>query len=172
MVSQTTLLGAAGEHFVMAQLLRRGLIAALAPQGVPNLDIVVSDIEGTRQLGVQVKSRLNKGSDGGWHMGEKHESIVSPTLFYCFVDFGDDVSSTPTTYILPSAKVATVVRDSHAAWRSNPGKHGQARNDSKLRRLVPDYSYAYAPHPPKYALGWLDEFKEAWHYLGSQHFSA
>ena len=27
----TTILGAAGEHYVMCQLLRRGLIAALAP---------------------------------------------------------------------------------------------------------------------------------------------
>jgi len=31
MVSATSLTGAAGEHFVMSQLLRRGLIAALAP---------------------------------------------------------------------------------------------------------------------------------------------
>jgi hypothetical protein len=38
MPSQSTLLGAAGEHYVMAELLRRGYVAALAPQGVPNAD--------------------------------------------------------------------------------------------------------------------------------------
>ena len=43
MVSATTLTGAAGEHFVMSELLRRGFIAALAPAGVPNCDIVVTD---------------------------------------------------------------------------------------------------------------------------------
>jgi hypothetical protein len=48
MPSQTSLLGAAGEHYVMSELLRCGYIAALAPQGVPAADIVVSNSEGTR----------------------------------------------------------------------------------------------------------------------------
>jgi hypothetical protein len=39
----STILGAAGEHFVMSQLLRRNVTAALAPTGVPNADIVVTD---------------------------------------------------------------------------------------------------------------------------------
>ena len=69
MVSNTTLLGAADEHFIMCQLLRRGLIAALAPAGVPNCDIVVTDQIGDRLCAIQVKTRIEKGSDGGWHMG-------------------------------------------------------------------------------------------------------
>ena len=44
MPSQASLLGAAGEHYVLSQLLRRGYIAALAPQGVPNADIVITDL--------------------------------------------------------------------------------------------------------------------------------
>ncbi len=43
MASNSTILGAAGEHYVMCQLLRRDLIAALAPTGVPNADIIVTD---------------------------------------------------------------------------------------------------------------------------------
>jgi hypothetical protein len=39
----STLLGAAAEHYVMCQLLRRDMIAALAPTGVPDADIIVSD---------------------------------------------------------------------------------------------------------------------------------
>ncbi len=76
MVSKSTILGAAGEHFVMSQLLRRGLIAALAPAGVPNADIVVTDDIGSRLCAVQVKTRNDKGSDGGWHMRAKHERIA------------------------------------------------------------------------------------------------
>jgi len=150
----------------MSQLLRRGLIAALAPQGVPNLDIVVSDVSGIRQLGLQVKSRLNKGSDGGWHMGAKHETIVSPNLFYCFVDFGNDTLDAVQTFVIPSLQVAEVVKDSHATWLANPGKNGHVRKDSNLRRLSPDYSYAYAPSLPKYALGWMDQYREAWQLIG------
>ena len=48
MPSNSTLLGAAGEHYVLSQLLRRGYIAALAPIGLPNADIVVtSDLYAT-----------------------------------------------------------------------------------------------------------------------------
>lgn len=43
MVSPTSLASAAGEHFVMSELLRRDLTAALAPAGVPNCDIGVTD---------------------------------------------------------------------------------------------------------------------------------
>ena len=68
MVSPSTVLGSAGEHYVMCQLLRRGLIAALAPVGVPNCDIVVTDDIGDRLCAIQVKARMEKGSDGGWHM--------------------------------------------------------------------------------------------------------
>lgn len=51
MPSQSTLLGAAGEHYVLCQLLRRGYIAALAPLGVPNADILITDTEGRRLTG-------------------------------------------------------------------------------------------------------------------------
>ena len=80
MVSATTLTGAAGEHFVMSELLRRGMIAALAPTGVPNCDIVVTDEIGDRLFAVQVKTRLGKGSDRGWHMSKKHECQSAPDI--------------------------------------------------------------------------------------------
>src|SRR5258707_963237 len=94
MPSQTSLLGAAGEHYVMSELLRRGYIAALAPQGVPKADIIVCDVEGTRLCSIQVKTRRERGRDGGWHMKDKHEKLRSDTLFYCFVDFGTGVNAT------------------------------------------------------------------------------
>ena len=77
----------------MCQLLRRGLIAALAPTGVPNTDIIVTDDIGARLCAVQVKTRVEKGTDGGWHMGKKHEGIVSETLFYAFLDFGKSLTA-------------------------------------------------------------------------------
>lgn len=163
MTSASTLLGAAGEHYVMAQLLRRGLIAALAPVGVPNADIVVTNDVGDRLCAVQVKSRLAKGTDGGWHMRAKHESISSPFLFYVFVDFGASLGDRPTCYIIPSAVVADTIRSSHALWLSTPGQRGQQRKDGDFRRLLPDYD--------KVGLmlgrgaGWLDAYRERWELL-------
>ncbi len=107
-VKTSTLTAAAGEYFVLSRLCLREFIAALAPKGVPNVDIVVTDVSATRLYAIQVKSRLGKGYDNGWHMKQKHEAIASETLFYCFVDFGDGLLSAPTTFILPSTTVAEV----------------------------------------------------------------
>lgn len=166
MASDTSLLGAAGEHFIMCELLRRGYIAALAPQGVPNTDIVVTDLTGTRLCTIQVKSRREVGSDGGWHMGPKHETLVGDRLFYCFVDFGRSPETTPCVHVIPSAVVAVVLRTSHASWLSTPGKSGRQRKDSNVRRLVPDYTNVYRPNPTPYPKGWLDQYLGAWHLLG------
>jgi hypothetical protein len=100
-VKQSTLVAAAGEYYVLARLSLLGKIAAQAPRGVPNADIVVSSVEGDRLCAVQVKARQGKGGDGGWHMSKKHEGIGAPQLFYAFVDFGDLLDPRPQTYILP-----------------------------------------------------------------------
>lgn len=162
MVSATSLTGAAGEHFVMSELLRRGMIAALAPAGVPNCDIVVTDDIGERLCAVQVKTRLGKGTDRGWHMGKKHESLTSPALFYCFVDFGVGTNEPPFTYVVPAPVVAQTLAECHQAWLAQPGAKGQARNDSDFRRFLPSYANLQMR---KYEDGWLEPYREAWHLL-------
>jgi hypothetical protein len=166
MSAESSLLGAAGEHFVMSELLRRGLIAALAPQGVPNADIVVTDLAGDKLCTIQVKARRDIGSDGGWHMKPKHETLIGERLFYCFVDFGKSPNSTPTVFVLPSSKVASVLSQSHKSWLSTLGMRGQKRNDSTLRRLLPDFRSSYLATPNPFPMGWLDSYKNAWHLLG------
>lgn len=170
MASSSTTLGAAGEHYVMCQLLRRGFIAALAPVGVPNTDIIVSDDIGDRLCAIQVKSRVAKGSDGGWHMKSKHEHIASPTLFYAFVDFGADLDSPPTSYIVPSRVVADVLQRAHRLWLATPGKKGQQRKDGVLRRFLPDYDLV------KLRIGcgpgWIDRYRENWEQLANEESKA
>ncbi|WP_438750009.1 hypothetical protein [Pararhizobium sp. O133] len=165
MVAASTVLGAAGEHYVMCQLLRRGLIAALAPVGVPNCDIVVTDDIGDRLCAVQVKTRVEKGSDGGWHMGKKHESIVSDRLFYAFLDFGKTLTDPPSCFLIPSALVADVLQRSYAVWLSTPGKKGQQRKDTDMRRFLPDFDKTgvHIGCGPN----WLAPYKEAWNSLVS-----
>lgn len=165
MPSNSTLLGAAGEHLIMSELLRRGYIAGLAPVGVPNADIVVTDVEGSKMCSIQVKTRREIGADGGWHMKEKHESIVAERLYYCFVDFGRSLDDRPKIYLMPSAVVSKVLRDSHQKWLLTPGAKGQSRKDGSLRRLVPDYSKTFGTDNP-YPAGWLDQYRNAWSLLG------
>jgi hypothetical protein len=159
----STTLGAAGEHYVMCQLLRRGFIAALAPAGVPNADVIVTDEIGDRLCAIQVKARVDKGADGGWHMKAKHESIVSETLFYAFVDFGAELTSPPASFIVPSAVVAEVVRQSHQLWLSTPCQRGQQRKDGELRRFLPDYDRVKLSIGR--GAGWLETYRERWQML-------
>ncbi|MBI4128321.1 MAG: hypothetical protein HY459_04635 [Parcubacteria group bacterium] len=168
MPSQSTLTGAAGEHFVLCQLLRRGWIAALAPKGVPNADIIVTDIDGNRQCAIQVKTRRS-GSDKGWHMSQKHEEIISDHLFYCFVDMEAE-NSLPITFVIPSAVVAAVLKESHKLWLDTPGLKGQAHNDSKIRRLRPDYlrdRELSADVMRRLGAGWMEQYREKWELLSN-----
>lgn len=165
MVSASSLLGAAGEHFVMCELLRREFIAALAPAGVPNCDIVVTDDIGDRLFAIQVKTRRAIGSDGGWHMGRKHESLTSPTLFYCFVDFGGSANDRPSTFVIPALVVADTLSKSHQAWLSQPGKGGQQRKDGDFRRFLPCYAHLQLS---SHVRGWLDQYRDAWSILRAE----
>lgn len=158
--SNSTILGAAAEHYVMCQLLRRGKVAALAPAGVPDADIIVSDRVGSALAAVQVKARRDLGKDGGWHMKAKHETMERSLLFYCFVDFGGSLDDKPRCWVLPSAIVADRLIISHRAWLNAPGKAGQPHRDHDMRRLLPHYPQL--ADDPRFASGWLDAYREAW----------
>jgi hypothetical protein len=164
-INQSTLIAAAGEYYVLARLSLCGKIAAQAPRGAPNADIVVTSVSGDRLCAVQVKARQGKGADGGWHMSKKHETIKAPGLFYAFVDFGSIIDPKPVTYIVPSDIVTVVIRTMHAAWLAKPGQKGQQRNDSDFRRFMPDYTRNCGDGAKPYVAGWLDRYRDAWSLL-------
>ena len=90
-------------------------------------------------------------------MGQKHEMLTSPNLFYCFVDFGKSLADQPKTWVVPSEIVAKSLREMHQDWLNTPGAKGQQRNDNALRRFMPEYRPLAT-----YAMGWLDPYFENW----------
>jgi hypothetical protein len=164
MASENTLLGAAGEHYVMCELLRRGYIAALAPHGVPNADIVVTDIEGTRLCSIQVKTRRH-GSNGGWIMSAKHERIRGERLFYCFVDFQQVADERPLVFVVPTTVVADVLSASHRKWLATPGRLGQVHKDGPIRQFLPSYSHIFLEEQHSFGEGWLNRYRDNWDIL-------
>jgi hypothetical protein len=160
MPSQSTLTGAAGEHYVMSQLLREGFIAALAPVGVPLADIVVTDAIGERACSIQVKTRRELGSDGGWHMKAKHEATRMPSLFYVFLSFPNDPLVVPGLFVMPSEVVADCLYICHRSWLSIAGRGGRQRKDGEMRRLLPDYSKD--GQAERFGPNWLEPYRNAW----------
>ncbi|MDE0531051.1 MAG: hypothetical protein OXI01_06325 [Albidovulum sp.] len=137
----TRIVGSAGEHHVLSQLLRRGWVAAKAPEGAPNMDILVTDKSSRRLCAIQVKTRRDIGTDKGWHMQPKHETMIADDLFYVFVDVGGKPSDSTACYILPSRVVADSIRECHRVWLETPGRGGRPHKDSNVRRFLPDNSY-------------------------------
>lgn len=165
-MSPSSLFGAAGEHYVMSQLLRRGLIAALAPVGVPTADIVITDDAGERACALQVKTRREIGSDGGWHMKAKHENIRGASLFYVFLSFPKDQLRLPQAFVIPSAGVANALYMAHRAWLARPGRGGVAHKDGDMRRFLPDYTREGLEQD--FGPGWLEPYWEAWYLLAPE----
>lgn len=154
---EKALVGPAGEHYVLFRLYQHGMLASLAPPGSPTVDVLVMAPDETITATMQVKTRT-RGRDKGWHMGEKHESIVEPRCFYAFVDLEPE---TPVTYIIPSKVVADVLTKAHRAWLSTPGAKGQQRRDTEFRRIVPTYGAEFLEYPS----GWMEKYRERWDLL-------
>jgi hypothetical protein len=139
---------------VLYRLYRLGLLAALSPPGVPEVDILILDAHHRVAASIQVKTRTI-GADQGWHMQPKHESMEDRDLFYALVDLEPEY---PATCIVPSAVVAAVLRSNQREWLSRPGIRGQAHNDSKVRRLRPKYGDL----APGFEDGWLEPYRDGW----------
>lgn len=153
-----SLVGPAGEHYVLFRLYQQGMLASLAPPGSPDVDVLVLSPDQAVMASVQVKTRTF-GRDQGWHMSKKHEGIIEERLFYAFVDLE---LSPPMTYIVPSQAVAEVITRSYQLWLDAPGRGGRAHKESKFRRLRPDYSPLDVPGYPG---AWLEQYRERWELL-------
>jgi len=166
-------IGAAGEHYVLSQLLRRGWIATLAPAGAPNMDILVTDENSDKLCAIQVKTRRGTGKNISWTMGAKHEKIKSDNLFYVFVDFGQRSSAESCCYILPSRVVADCLQRTHKVWLDTPGRNGRPHKDNSVREIKTDTYSSVKPITDEakaflqeYRAGWLEPYQGNWGILG------
>jgi hypothetical protein len=123
--------GIAGEYFVAAELTRRGLVASLTLRNTRGIDILVSNQDATKSVGVQVKTK--KGTQPVWLLNKKAESDVAENLFYVFVLL-DDLNP-PQYHVVPRSTVAQFVRESHKQWLVTPGKAGQPHKDNDMRQF-------------------------------------
>jgi len=65
-------------------------------------------------------------------MNRKHETLVDPCLFYCFV-IVSKARSTFDFYVVPSKVVARYVKEEHAHWLKETKKTGKSGKDSDIR---------------------------------------
>lgn len=135
--TQTTLSsglsGVAGEYFVAAELSRLGLVASITLRNAKGIDILCSNEDASKQLGIQVKT--NKRSNREWVLNSKAEDYFADNLFYVFVNLNDNQKH-PDYFVVPSSIVAQQIKESHATWLNTPGRGGKAHNDNTMRKFV------------------------------------
>ena len=168
---RTDKIGRAGEHYVAAELNRRGAHASPFSGNVPEIDIVATDDDGKRIAHIQVKT---KRSPGNWHMGLKH-GWASITLGGCPKDGSCGEECTPKLcdpivgkenhgwvfvslqkdggqnyYIVPDDEVRRLVRENHKKYLDRYGGQRAGRNHDSLHHSISD----------KQLEGWRDKWSE------------
>ena len=124
--------GISGEYYVAAELSYRGYIASITLRNTRGIDILASNSEAKKVIGIQVKT--NKIGKRSWILNNKAEKYYGSNLFYVFVSLRG-LNQRPDFHIVPSNAVAKHVEDGHKKWLSTPGKKGQKHIDTTMRKF-------------------------------------
>lgn len=124
--------GIAGEYYVAAELSRRGYVASLTLRNTKGIDILASNVDATRTVGIQVKTHQGRGAE--WVLSKKTEDAeLADNLYFVFVSLNNDAA--PSFHIVPREVVVQYISSNHAKWLATPGRHGQAHQDSAMRKF-------------------------------------
>lgn len=114
--------GAAGEHYVVAELLRRGFFADVLYSCAKDYDILAFNPEKNKSFRIQVK--VNQSNQKKWQIG-KHEPIYDNNMFFVFINLVELES--PVFYVVPSKIVHDKVENRHQSPKKNGGKRSDIR---------------------------------------------
>ena len=151
-----TLVGNAGEYFVMAELLRRECVAALAPRNAPAFDILAARGEHTVRIRVKTRSAA-KADKWQWHA--KADKTTFRELgepdndFTVLVTLPEDARERPAHYVVPTACV-----DERLWWRQAEFEKRGGSTENKHRCLV----FRHDADCLKNDADWLAEYEDAW----------
>ena len=124
--------GVAGEYSVAAELSKLGFLASITLRNTKGVDILCSNAEATKSVGIQVKTRRGSGRD--WMLNEKSEDYYAANLFYVFVNLHNN-ERPAEFFIVPSKVVAKKAKIGHADWLKKPRRDGKPHKDNPMRKF-------------------------------------
>lgn len=141
--------GQAGEHYVAAELHRRGAYAVTFSGNMPTIDVLASNLDRSRTVAIQVKTKTAGTWQTSTRRARPHEGTVEETdEFWAFVDIGKDPEVRPDFYIAPAWWVENSIHERHQAYLA---RHGGKSRDSTHHAI------------PKSV---IKEWRERWDVLG------
>ena len=123
--------GIAGVYLAAAELTMKGYITSITSRNTKGVDILVSNEEMSKSIGIQVKT--NQGSRHWW-LNEQAENYYSDNLFYVFVNLNKGENE----LIIMSCQVnkwRLISKKSYEEWLAKPGRKGQAHKDISMRQF-------------------------------------
>ena len=120
----------AGEHFVVAELNKRGAFAVTFAGNMPKIDLIACNQDESRTIHIQVKTRR-----GGfkWHSSILGSRPMTPpadeTSFWVFVDLGD-LNVSPRYWVVPDWWLRDNIYWTHKAYLDSHGGKRARSQDS------------------------------------------
>jgi len=130
-----TLVGNAGEYYVMAELLRRNVIAALSPRNARAFDVLAT--KGRDTVRIRVKTKSAQFKVWQW-MADKKSGVIFKDL-QADSDFTVLVNLTRHTkdlqyFVIPTPTLNAWLQSAHKAWVKTPGKLGKPHDATSKHR--------------------------------------
>ncbi len=136
-----SLTGVAGEHYVCAELARRGYIALLTPKNNPLFDVVATNQEGTHSVSIQVKTRAADNKQG-WKLGmEMEQKHRNPELFVVLVALKE--GDLPDYYVFRRDVLSDRIAEGYRQYLAKPKRDGKPRKELGFRWYDADFLTAF-----------------------------
>lgn len=153
-----TLIGNAGEYYVVAELLKRGIVASLAPRNAPGFDVLATKGHFTTRIRVKTKSEQYDI----WQWTVKPDGTIFRDLL-ANSDFTVLVNLTRKTcdlefFIVPTQVLHSWLVRRFTTWLNTPGKNGRPHSASNKKRHLSFREHA----------GELERYRDNWAILWSE----
>ena len=143
-----TLIGTAGEFYVAAELLKRAVIAALAPRNAPAFDILAA--KGKKTVRVRVKTKSAEYTDWQWMVkkdGHIFRDLGKTDDFTILVNLTSETKDL-TFFVVPTFQLNDWLVADFQKWVRTPGKNGRPHDPSNKKRNLgyPKYESLLEQH--------------------------
>jgi hypothetical protein len=148
-------LGNASQFFVAGELCMRGHSAVVTLGNTPNLDILWSDLAGTKFAHIQVKT-FRRGAERCM-VGTKAEIHSADSFFWVLTGLPKrgDADRKIEYFVIPTKIMRKRIKLQFKEYLATPGAKGQQRKETGMRTV--------AIPPRKNRLGWsIEKFRNRW----------
>jgi hypothetical protein len=123
------LTGHSGEYLAASELCRRGYCANITLKNTEGVDILATNENAARFVGIQVKT--NQDNKKYWVLNAKNEKFIADHLFYVFINLNNQTGERPEIYVVPSKLVAKAIKDEYKEFIAKGGKAQSMRQFNK-----------------------------------------